>query len=88
MNIIPASEFVLVLKDAISEKSEGGIILKPENDDSTTRTGVVMAIGNQIDSKWSGISKKKRVLFNKYAGIALKNDQLLLKQEEILAFVE
>ncbi len=88
MNIIPACELVLVVKDAISEKSEGGIILKPESDDSTTRTGIVMAIGRAIDQKWTGISKKKRVLFNKYAGISLKNDQILLKEEEILAIVE
>jgi co-chaperonin GroES (HSP10) len=88
MNIKPLHEFVLIVKDALSEKTEGGIIISPEKDDSTTRTGIVMAIGNDVDSKWSGIAKKKRVLFNKYAGIALKDNQLLLKEEEILAIVE
>lgn len=88
MNIKPIHEFVLVIKDKLSEKTEGGIIIKPETDDSTTRTGVVAAIGKQVDQKWTGITKKKRVLFSKYAGIALKDNQLLLKQEEILAIIE
>lgn len=88
MNIIPSCEFVLVLKDALSDKTEGGIIIKPESDDSTTRTGVVLAVGRAIDKTYTGIAKKKRVLFNKYAGVVLKDNQLLLKQEEILATVE
>lgn len=88
MNIIPSCEHVLVLKDAIPEKTEGGIIIKPESDDSTTGTGVVLAVGRAIDKTYTGIAKKKRVLFNKYAGVVLKNDQLLLKQEEILAIIE
>lgn len=88
MNIKPLHKFVLVLKDALSEKTEGGIIISPEKDDSTTRTGTVMSIGNEVDYKSTGLCKNKRVLFNKYSGIALKNDQVLLKQEEILAFVE
>jgi co-chaperonin GroES (HSP10) len=88
MNIIPACEFVLVVKDALSEKTEGGIIISPEKDDSLTRTGIVMAVGKAVDKTYTGIAKKKRVLFNKYAGVSLKDNQLLLKQEEILAIVE
>ena len=88
MNIKPACEFVLVVKDALSEKTDGGIIISPEKDDSTTRTGIVMAVGRAVDKTYTGISAKKRVLFNKYAGVALKDNQLLLKQEEILAIIE
>lgn len=85
MNIMPFGDRVLVLKDAIADKTEGGIIIKPESDDGMTRTGIVQ---EAAPIKELLLMKKKRVLFNKYAGVSLKNDLVLLKQEEILAVIE
>lgn len=87
MNIRPTGDRVLVLREEISDKSSGGIILPHDQNDSPVRYGKVLGVGpgKEFDVPFV---VNDRVMFGKYAGIDLGNDEVLLGENEILATIE
>lgn len=67
--IKPIKNRVLVLRDEHEEKTEGGIII-PGKKEVPTGTGIVVAIGNEVDVVEVG----QKVLFRKTDGHDLKVD--------------
>lgn len=84
MNIKPMGDRLLIERDALSDKTDSGIILNTDKDDRVTRTGIIKARGHRADKE---LAVGERVLFNKYAGACYKDDLFILKQDEILAIV-
>lgn len=86
----PMLDRVLVKKEELSDKSDGGIILPydAENTDKPLRYGKVIAVG--LGKEWDiDLAEGDRVVFGRYAGIEMGNDELMLREDEIIGvFVE
>ena len=86
MTIIPLGERVLVKKEKVEEKTEGGLYI-PQAAQEKTQTASVVAIG---DSKEINVKVGDRILHDKYAGTEFKDDgeeYLILSYKDILAVI-
>ncbi len=87
MNIRPTGDRVLVLREELSDKSAGGILLPADQNDSPVRYGKVLGIGPGKEFDLPFVVDD-RVMFGRYAGIDLGNDQVMLREDEVLATIE
>ena len=82
----PLSDRVLVQLDPKEEVTPGGIVL-PDTAQDSAHSGTVLEIGYAV----AEIKEGNRVFVGRYAGVSLNHnghDCLLLKEEDILAFVD
>ena len=87
MKIKPIGERILVKIQESEEKTASGIII-PQTAQEKTQEGIVVAIGDDESIK---VKKDERIMYDKYAGTALKidgEDHLILKMSDILAILE
>ncbi|MCQ2398069.1 MAG: co-chaperone GroES [Sphaerochaetaceae bacterium] len=85
MNIRPLGERVLVKAEKTEEKTASGIVL-PQTSQEKSQFASVIAVGDDVKS----VKKGERILFDKYAGTALKidsEDYLILELKEVLAII-
>ena len=82
MKLRPLGDRVLVKKDPISDKTDGGIIVSGEQNEKLLRTGKIVALGKIAGDEYE---VHDRVLFNKYAGNPMDDDCVMLRKEEVIA---
>ena len=88
MKIKPLGDRVLLKVAAGEEKTAGGIYI-PQTAQEKTQEGIVLAIGDDKDE--IKVKVKDRVMYDKYAGTAVKVDgeeQLIVKGSDILAVIQ
>ncbi len=87
MTIKPMGDRLLVKMEQIQEKTAGGIFI-PQTAQEKTQMAVVLAVGDDEAIK---VKKNDRILYDKYAGTAVKADgveYLILHMTDVLAVVE
>ena len=95
MEVALISNRVLVEREAIQEKTDGGIII-PEKARKQSRKGTVAGLGQERVLKGGKtcpfeVKEGDTVLFNASFGVELKIDErdlLVFKEEELLGIVE
>ena len=88
MKLRPLADRVLVKTEKSETKTASGIII-PDTAQEKTQIAVVVAIGD--DSEKIKVSPDQRIMYDKYAGTAVKIDgeeHLILKAADIIAVVE
>jgi chaperonin GroES len=94
-SIRPLNDRILVQRIEAEQKTAGGILI-PDNAKEKPAEGRVLAVGNGKileDGSRRALEVKvgDRILFGKWSGTEVKLDgveQLLLKEEEVLAIME
>lgn len=87
MKVKPLADRVLVKPEKLEAKTAGGIII-PDTAQEKTHTAVVVAIGD--DKEKIKVTEGQKVLFEKYAGTAVKidgEDHLILKAADVIAVI-
>ncbi len=87
MKIKPLGDRVVVKMVEMETKTAGGIFI-PQTAQEKTQEGVVIAVGDDEAIK---VKANDRVIYDKYAGTTIKvggEEQLILKNSDILAKVE
>jgi len=87
MKIKPLGDRVLVKIVEGETKTPGGILI-PQTAQEKTQEGIVLAVGSDEAIK---VKPKDRVIYDKYAGSTIKvggEEQLILKNSDILAVIE
>lgn len=87
MNVLPLGDRVLIKLIPSEEKTSSGIIIPVAAQEKTTQ-GEVFAVG---DSKDILVKKGQKVMYDKYAGVALKihaEEYLIVSYKDILAVIE
>jgi chaperonin GroES len=87
MKIKPLGDRVLVKLVEMETKTAGGILI-PQTAQEKTQEGIVLAVGDDEAIK---VKANDRVIYDKYAGTTIKvggEEQLILKNSDILAKVE
>ena len=87
MKVKPLGDRVLVKMVEMETKTAGGILI-PQTAQEKTQEGVVLAVGEDEAIK---VKVNDRVIYDKYAGTTIKaggEEQLILKNSDILAKVE
>jgi len=96
MKIQPLHDRVIVKRVEEEETTKGGIII-PDTAKEKPMEGIVVAVGSgktgEEGEKTVPLDVKEgdRVLFSKYAGTEIKidgEDQLIMKEEDIIAIVK
>ncbi|GHT51061.1 10 kDa chaperonin [Spirochaetia bacterium] len=90
MTIKPLSDRVLVKIEEAETKSAGGIII-PDTAQEKTQAGKVIAVGPGTEKVKITVSVGQKVMYDKYAGSALKidgDDCLVVKMQDIIAVIE
>jgi len=90
--IRPLYDRVLVKRLETEEKTEGGIII-PDTAKEKGQTGKVLAVGNGRLSKNGTITPLQVkvgdiIYFGKYSGTDVDEDQIIIREDEILGIVE
>jgi chaperonin GroES len=86
MKLKPLKDRVLVSYTEESEKTSGGLYV-PDSAKEKSQIGKVEAVGSEVKD----LKKGNMVLFDKYSGSRVNvddNEQLVIKEEDILAIVE
>jgi chaperonin GroES len=89
LKIKPLADRVIVLPDAIKDKTEKGIII-PESAKEKPLRGTVMAVGKGHPDYPINIKKGDTVLYSKQAGTELELDgetYLMMKENDIYAII-
>lgn len=81
--MVPMRNCVILQKLKERSRSEGGLFL-PETSDRTTLQGRVVGVGPDCKSLKLG----DVVIFDKYLGMGLGEDYLLLEEDEVIAKIE
>ncbi len=87
MKIKPLGDRVVVKMVEMETKTAGGLFI-PQTAQEKTQEGVVIAVGDDAAIK---VKANDRVIYDKYAGTTIKvggEEQLILKNSDILAKVE
>ncbi len=87
MKIKPLGDRILVKMVEMETKTAGGILI-PQTAQEKTQEGVVLAVGDDEAIK---VKANDHVIYDKYAGTTIKvggEEQLILKNSDILAKVE
>ncbi len=87
MKVKPLGDRVLVKMSEMDEKTAGGIFI-PQTAQEKTQQGIVLAVGDDEAIK---VKVNDRVIYDKYAGTTFKaggEEQLILKNSDILAKIE
>jgi chaperonin GroES len=87
MKVKPLSDRVLVKIKESESKTAGGIII-PQTAQEKTQTGVVIAVGTDMDV--IKVKEGDEVMYDKYAGTQIKIDgveHLIVKMADILAIL-
>lgn len=87
MKVKPLGDRILVKMVEMESKTAGGILI-PQTAQEKTQEGVVLAVGDDEAIK---VKVNDRVIYDKYAGTTIKiagEEQLILKNSDILAKVE
>ena len=95
MSLVPLEDRVIVKRLEAEDKTKGGIIL-PDTAKEKPQEGKIIAVGSGKmleDGKKQSMSVKKgdKVIFSSYAGTEVQIDgeeQLIMKEEDILAVIE
>lgn len=96
MSLHPIRDSIIVSKDQVSEKTEGGLIYKPGNAAETIVIGTVVEVGSGRVT-FTGITvplevkKGDKVYFDKTVAIELKDSQnsfYLLKEDDVLSIIK
>ncbi len=89
MNVKPLSDRVLVLPNAVEEKTAGGLFI-PDTAKEKPLSGKVVAAGPGTSEITMEVAVGDQVLYGKYAGQELNIDgvdYLIMKQSDILAII-
>lgn len=78
MNVRALNANVVIIPDAVSEVTPGGIVLP--NDDDKPETGTVVSIGPKVENQYL---KGAKVVFNPYDA-----DNFLIEDKEYFVFEE
>ncbi len=87
MKLKPLGDRVIVKAQDVETKSAGGILI-PQTAQEKTQQGVVLAVGEDEAIK---VKVNDKVIYDKYAGTTIKvagEEQLVLKNSDILAKLE
>jgi chaperonin GroES len=87
MKVKPLGDRVLVKMEEMESKTAGGILI-PQTAQEKTQQGIVLAVGDDEAIK---VKANDRVIYDKYAGTTFKvggEEQLILKNADILAKIE
>ncbi len=91
IRIKPLSDRVLVEREALSDKTDGGIILTSGQNSNDVRYGRVIEVAK---GKWTesgvvpaALRPGQRVLFGKYAGVPVQGDLVIMREDEVLGIV-
>jgi chaperonin GroES len=87
MKVKPLGDRVLVKMEEMEAKTAGGILI-PQTAQEKTQQGIVLAVGDDEAIK---VKVNDRVVYDKYAGTTFKvggEEQLILKNADILAKIE
>ena len=87
MKVKPLGDRVLVKMEEMEAKTAGGILI-PQTAQEKTQQGIVLAVGEDEAIK---VKVNDRVIYDKYAGTTFKvggEEQLILKNADILAEIE
>ncbi|HIW37130.1 MAG TPA: co-chaperone GroES [Candidatus Treponema faecavium] len=88
MKVRPLADRVLVKTEKTEAKTASGIII-PDTAQEKTQTATVIAVGD--DTEKIKVKAGERVMYDKYAGTAVKidgEDHLILKAADIVAVIE
>jgi chaperonin GroES len=87
MKVKPLGDRILVKLVEMETKTAGGILI-PQTAQEKTQEGIVLAVGDDEAIK---VKANDKVIYDKYAGTTIKvggEEQLILKNSDILAKVE
>ncbi len=87
MKVKPLGDRILVKMVEMETKTAGGIFI-PQTAQEKTQEGIVLAVGDDEAIK---VKANDRIIYDKYAGTTIKvggEEQLILKNSDILAKVE
>ncbi|RLD61762.1 MAG: co-chaperone GroES [Bacteroidetes bacterium] len=90
IKIKPLHDYILVEPIETEKVTAGGIII-PDSSKEKPQKGNVVAIGNGIDNKKMNVSTNDIVLYGKYAGTEISDEEknyLMIKEEDILAILK
>ena len=90
IKIKPLHDYILVEPIETEKVTAGGIII-PDSSKEKPQKGNVVAIGNGIDNKNMNVSTNDIVLYGKYAGTEISDEEknyLMIKEEDILAILK
>lgn len=90
MKVRPLADRVLVKQEKAETKTASGIII-PETAQEKTQTATVSAVGPGTDDDKITVKVGERVMYDKYAGTAVKidgDDYLILKNSDIIAVID
>ena len=82
MNIRPLFDKVLVKKEEIESRTESGLFT-PVAADKQYHIATVISHGPKVQA----VLVNDKVYFSKYAGMALDNGYMIVKEEEIVAII-
>jgi len=88
----PLGDRVLIKRVEDENKTEGGIII-PDAAKEKTQTGMVVAVGpGRYDAQGKlipmNVKENEMVYFAKYSGTELDDEQLIIREDEILGIIE
>jgi chaperonin GroES len=83
----------ILIKRALHEETTASGIIIPDNAKEKAQTGSVVAIGSgKLDANGNRITPAVKVgdtvYFGKYSGTEMDDDHLIIREEEILGFIE
>lgn len=92
----PIRDYIVISKDEVSDKTEGGIIYRPATAEEKIITGSVLEVGSgrvSMDGTVVPLEVKKgdKIFFNKNLATELKDGQktvFLLREDQVLAIVK
>lgn len=90
MKIKPLADRVLVKNEPAESKTASGIII-PDAAQEKTQRGTVVEVGPGTDEEKITVKAGDKVMYDKYAGTAIKIDDvdhLILKMSDIVAIIE
>jgi chaperonin GroES len=88
MKVKPLADRVMVKLEKNEAKTAGGIII-PDTAQEKTQSGVVVAVGDDMDV--IKVKTGQKVMYDKYAGTQVKidgEDHLILKMSDLIAVIE
>jgi chaperonin GroES len=85
--VVPVGKRIVVLPEALEEKTKSGIIIPDTAKKEKPARGTVVAVGEKLD----GVSVGDTVVFSKYAAEEVHVDEdtyLVIKHEDVVAVVQ
>lgn len=98
MKVVPAGDRIMVLPDKPDERTESGLLVKPDIALEAPQTGEILAVGpggwvDGADGQYRrpvAHSVGQRVLYGRYSGLALEGTGglILIREGDVMAVLE